>query len=129
MSKEEILEAIKVMSVLELSELVKALEDQFGVSAAAPVAMAVPSMGQVANGGAPAAAEEEQTEFSVVLEEIGANKINVIKAVRAVTALGLREAKALVESAPKAVKEGVGKDEGTEIQKKLQDAGATAALK
>ena len=129
MSKEEILEAIKVMSVLELSELVKALEDQFGVSAAAPVAMAVPSMGQAANGGAPAAAEEEQTEFSVVLEEIGANKINVIKAVREVTALGLREAKALVESAPKAVKEGVGKDEGTEIQKKLQDAGATAALK
>ena len=128
MSKEEILEAIKVMSVLELSELVKALEDQFGVSAAAPVAMAVPSMGQAANGGAPAA-EEEQTEFSVVLEEIGANKINVIKAVREVTALGLREAKALVESAPKAVKEGVGKDEGTEIQKKLQDAGATAALK
>ena len=129
MSKEEILEAIKVMSVLELSELVKSLEDQFGVSAAAPVAMAVPSMGQAANGGAPAPAEEEQTEFSVVLEEIGANKINVIKAVREVTALGLREAKALVESAPKAVKEGVGKDEGTEIQKKLQDAGATAALK
>ena len=129
MNKEEILEAIKVMSVLELSELVKALEDQFGVSAAAPVAMAMPAMGQGANGGAPAAAEEEQTEFSVVLEEIGANKINVIKAVREVTALGLREAKALVESAPKAVKEGVGKDEGTEIQKKLQEAGATAALK
>ncbi len=128
MSKEEILEAIKGMSVLELSELVKALEDQFGVSAAAPMAM-VAAAPAAANGGAPAAVEEEQSEFSVILEAVGPNKINVIKAVREVTSLGLREAKAVVESAPTAVKEGIAKDEAGDVQKKLQDAGATVALK
>jgi len=128
MGKEEVLEAIKQMSVLELSELVKELETQFGVSAAAPVAVAAaPAAPGAATDGA-AAAEEEQTEFTVVLQEIGDNKINVIKAVREVTSLGLREAKELVESAPKAVKEGVPKDEAAEVQKKLQDAGAKVAL-
>lgn len=130
MSKDEILEAIKGMSVLELSELVKDLEEQFGVSAAAPVAVAAASpVAQAANGGAPAAAAEEQSEFSVVLEDFGSSKINVIKAVREVTSLGLREAKELVESAPTAVREGISKDEASEIQKKLQEAGATVALK
>ncbi len=130
MSKDEILEAIKGMSVLELSELVKDLEEQFGVSAAAPVAVAAAApVAQAANGGAPAAADEEQSEFSVVLEDFGSSKINVIKAVREVTSLGLREAKELVESAPKPVKEGIGKDEASEVQKKLQEAGATVALK
>ena len=131
MSKDEILEAIKGMSVLELSELVKDLEEQFGVSAAAPVAVAAasPVAQAAANGGAPAAAEEEQSEFSVVLEDFGSSKINVIKAVREVTSLGLRETKELVESAPKPVKEGIGKDEASEVQKKLQEAGATVALK
>ena len=130
MSKDEILEAIKGMSVLELSELVKDLEEQFGVSAAAPVAVAAASpVAQAANGGAPAAADEEQSELSVVLEDFGSSKINVIKAVREVTSLGLREAKELVESAPKAVREGISKDEASEVQKKLQEAGATVALK
>ena len=130
MSKDEILEAIKGMSVLELSELVKDLEEQFGVSAAAPVAVAAASpVAQAANGGAPAAAAEEQSEFSVVLEDFGSSKINVIKAVREVTSLGLREAKELVESAPTAVREGISKDEASEVQKKLQEAGATVALK
>lgn len=130
MSKDEILEAIKGMSVLELSELVKDLEEQFGVSAAAPVAVAAASpVAQAANGGAPATADEEQSEFSVVLEDFGSSKINVIKAVREVTSLGLREAKELVESAPKAVREGISKDEASEVQKKLQEAGATVALK
>ncbi len=128
MSNEEILEAIKGMTVMELSELVKALEDQFGVSAAAPVAVAAP-VAATANGDAPAAVEEEQTEFSVVLTDIGSNKINVIKAVREVTTLGLREAKAVVEAAPKAIKEGVSKDEAEEVQKKLEAAGAKAELK
>jgi len=129
MSKDEILEAIKGMSVLELSELVKDLEEQFGVSAAAPVAVAAPVAQAAANGGAPAAAAEEQSEFSVVLEDFGSSKINVIKAVREVTSLGLREAKELVESAPTAVREGISKDEASEVQKKLQEAGATVALK
>ena len=129
MSKDEILEAIKGMSVLELSELVKDLEEQFGVSAAVPVAVAAPVAQAAANGGAPAAAAEEQSEFSVVLEDFGSSKINVIKAVREVTSLGLREAKELVESAPTAVREGISKDEASEIQKKLQEAGATVALK
>jgi len=128
MSKEEVLEAIKQMSVLELSELVKQLESVFGVSAAAPVAVAAAPVSPGATDGAAAPAEEEQTEFAVVLQEIGANKINVIKAVREVTSLGLREAKELVESAPKPIKEGIAKDEAAEIQKKLQDAGATVAL-
>ena len=128
MSNEEILEAIKGMTVLELSELVKALEDQFGVSAAAPVAVAAPAAAPAANGAA-AAAEEEQTEFSVVLQEIGPNKINVIKVVRAIAGLGLREAKAVVEAAPKAIMEGISKEEADDILKKLEDTGAKAELK
>jgi large subunit ribosomal protein L7/L12 len=128
MSNQEILEAIKEMTVMELSELVKALEDQFGVSAAAPVAVAAP-VAIAANGGAPAIEEEEQTEFSVILQEIGPNKINVIKAVREVTTLGLREAKSVVEAAPKAIKEGVSKEEAADVQKKLEAAGAKAELK
>ncbi len=128
MSNQEILEAIKEMTVMELSELVKALEDQFGVSAAAPMAVAAPAA-IAANGGAPAIEEEEQTEFSVILQEIGPNKINVIKAVREVTTLGLREAKSVVEAAPKAIKEGVSKDEAEDVQKKLEAAGAKAELK
>ena len=128
MSNQEILEAIKEMTVMELSDLVKALENQFGVSAAPPVAVAAPTAA-AANGGAPAIEEEEQTEFSVILNEIGPNKINVIKAVREVTTLGLREAKAVVEAAPKAIKEGVSKDEAEDVQKKLEAAGAKAELK
>jgi large subunit ribosomal protein L7/L12 len=131
MTKNEVLQAIKEMSVLELSELVKELEATFGVSAAAPVAVAVaPAAGGLAAPAAAAApATEEKTEFTIVLQEVGANKINVIKAVREITSLGLREAKELVESAPKPVKEGVAKDEAAEIQKKLQAAGATVAVK
>lgn len=124
-TKEEILESIKEMSVIELSDLVKELEDTFGVSAAAPVAMAA-APGDGAASAAPP--EEEQTEFNVQLKEIGANKINVIKAVRTVTTLGLKEAKELVESAPTLVKEGVGKDEAQELKTKLEEAGATAEV-
>ena len=126
MTKEEILTAIKSMSVLELAELVKDLEKEFGVSAA-PVAVAAPAGGS-APGGAPAAAEEK-SEFSVILKSVGENKINVIKAVREVTTLGLKEAKDLVEGAPKPIKEGVNKEEAAVIQKKLQDAGATVEVK
>jgi large subunit ribosomal protein L7/L12 len=126
-TKEEILAAIKSMTVLELAELVKALEQEFGVSAA-PVAVAVPSAG-AGQAGAPAAAAEEKSEFTVILKAIGENKINVIKAVREVTTLGLKEAKDLVESAPKPIKEGVNKEEAANIQKKLQDAGATIEIK
>ncbi len=126
MGKEEILDAIKGLSVMELSELVKALEEEFGVSAAAPVAVAAaPTAGGAAGA---AAAEEEQTEFTVQLQEIGPNKINVIKAVREVTTLGLREAKELVESAPAAVKEAVPKEEAQTAKQKLEEAGATVAL-
>jgi len=123
-TKEELIESIKGLTVLELAELVKALEEEFGVSAAAPVAVA-------AGPGAAAAAEpeEEQTEFTVNLTEIGANKINVIKVVRELTNLGLREAKELVESAPKAVKENVSKDDAAAAKKKLEDAGAKAEVK
>ncbi len=124
MSKEEILDAIKGLSVMELSDLVKALEEEFGVSAAAPVAVAAAP----AAGGTTGAAEEEQTEFTVQLQEIGPNKINVIKAVREVTTLGLREAKELVESAPAAVKEAVPKEEAQTAKQKLEEAGATVAL-
>jgi len=126
LSKEELMGAIKEMSVLELSELVKALEEEFGVSAAAPVAVAAAP----AAGGAPAAAggDEEQSEFTVVLQAAGENKINVIKAVREVTTLGLREAKELVESAPTNVKESISKDEAEEIKKKLEEAGAGVAV-
>lgn len=116
-----LIEEVKALTVLELSELVHALEDEFGVSAAA---MAAP-----AAAGAAVAAVEEKTEFDVVLAEIGAEKIKVIKAVREITGLGLAEAKALVESAPKAVKEAVGKDEAEEMKKKLEDVGAKVELK
>lgn len=124
-TKEDILEAIKGLSVLELSELVKDLEEAFGVSAA-PVAMA--TVQGVAATEEAAQEEEEQTEFTVQLQEIGPNKINVIKAVRQVTTLGLKEAKELVESAPTAVKEGIGKDEADDLKSKLEAAGATVAL-
>jgi len=119
MTTEDILGIIKKMTVLELAELVKTLEAEFGVSAAAPVAVAAPA----AQAEAPAA--EEKTEFTVVLKDIGANKINVIKAVRELTTLGLKESKDLVESAPKAVREGVTKDEATAMKQKLEAAGAT----
>ena len=123
MTNEEILEAISNMSVLELSELVKAIEDKFGVSAAAPVAVAAaPAAGA-------AAAAEEKTEFDVVLKEIGEKKIQVIKAVREITGLGLKDAKALVDGAPKEVKTGVAKAEAEEMKKKLEAAGATVEMK
>ncbi|RCK79010.1 MAG: LSU ribosomal protein L7/L12 (P1/P2) [Candidatus Ozemobacter sibiricus] len=123
MDKNQILEAIEKMTVLELSELVKAMEDKFGVTAAAPVAMAMPA------GGAPAAAAAEKTEFDVILENAGANKINVIKVVRELTGLGLKEAKDLVEGAPKPVKEGIAKADAEAMKKKLEEAGAKVALK
>ena len=123
MTKDEILTAIKQMSVLDLSELVKTLEKEFGVSAAAPVAVAPAAAGATAGAAAPAAAEE-QTEFTVVLKETGPNKIAVIKAVRELTPLGLKEAKDLVEGAPKPVKEGVSKDEAAAARQKLEAAGA-----
>jgi large subunit ribosomal protein L7/L12 len=126
--KTELIEAIKKMSVLELAEVVKALEQEFGVSAAAPVAVAaVPGAG--AGAAATAVEEEEQTEFNVILAQIGENKINVIKAVRELTSLGLKEAKELVEAAPKAVKEGIGKDDAEAAKKKLEEAGAKAEVK
>ncbi|OIO75297.1 MAG: 50S ribosomal protein L7/L12 [Zetaproteobacteria bacterium CG1_02_53_45] len=124
MTKEELISAIETMTVLELSELVTALEDKFGVSAAAPVAVAA---GPAAAG--EAAAEEEQTEFNVVLTSAGEKKIQVIKAVREATGLGLKEAKALVDGAPGNVKEGVSKDEATELKAKLEEAGAIVELK
>ncbi len=124
-TKEEILESIKGLSVLELSELVKALEEEFGVSAAAPVAMATV---QGVAGTAEAASAEEQTEFKVSIQEIGPNKINVIKAVREVTTLGLKEAKELVEAAPSTVKEGIGKSEAEEVKDKLEAAGAAVQV-
>ncbi|CAM2068035.1 50S ribosomal protein L7/L12 [Sulfidibacter corallicola] len=123
-TKEELIESIKSMTVLDLAELVKALEEEFGVSAAA-AAVAAPAAGAP---GAPAAAEEEKTEFDVVLESVGAKKIEVIKVVRAATGLGLKEAKALVDGAPGKVKEGAPKEEAEEIKKKLEDAGATVKL-
>ena len=120
----EILDKISSMTVLELSELIKAMEDKFGVSAAAAVAVAGP-----AAGAAPAAVAEEQTEFTVVLASFGDNKVNVIKAVREVTGLGLKEAKDLVDGAPKPVKEGVNKADAEAAKKKLEDAGAKAEIK
>ena len=133
MSKDDVVAAIKEMTVLELSELVKALEETLGVSAAAPAMVAAaPTAAAAAAGVAPAAAgpaeEEEQTEFSVILKDIGANKISVIKAVREVTTLGLKEAKELVESAPKPVKEGVNKAEVATLKEKLEAAGATVEI-
>ncbi len=126
MAKEDIMEAIKGLSVLDLAELVKSLEEEFGVSAAAPVAMA--TVQGVAGTAEAAAGEEEQSEFSVQLQEIGPNKINVIKAVREVTTLGLKEAKELVESAPTLVKEAVAKDEADQVKDKLEGAGAKVAV-
>ncbi len=123
LSKDEILNAIAEMSVMDLVDLIKAMEDKFGVSAAAPVAVAA---GPAAAAAAPA---EEQTEFNVMLTSFGANKVNVIKVVRELTGLGLKEAKDLVEAAPKAVKEGVSKDDAAAMKKKLEEAGATVEVK
>ncbi|KOY80130.1 50S ribosomal protein L7/L12 [Lysinibacillus macroides] len=119
MNKEQILEAIKAMTVLELNDLVKAIEEEFGVTAAAPVAV-------VAGG---AAAAEEKTEFDVVLAAAGAEKIKVIKVVREITGLGLKEAKEVVDNAPKALKEGISKDEAEEIKAKLEEVGASVEVK
>ena len=120
----EILDKISSMSVLELSELIKAMEDKFGVSAAAAVSVAAP-----AAGAAPAAAAEEQTEFNVILTSFGENKVNVIKAVREITGLGLKEAKDLVDGAPKPVKEGIPKADAEAAKKKLEDAGGKVEVK
>ena len=127
LSKDEILEAINELPVIELAGLVKDLEEEFGVSAAAAAPVAVAAVAAPADGGgAPAA--EEQDAFTINLKEIGDNKINVIKAVRAATSLGLKEAKDLVESAPVAVKEGVGKEEADSVKKELEEAGAVVEL-
>jgi large subunit ribosomal protein L7/L12 len=123
-TKEDVIEFIANMSVLDLSELVKELEEKFGVTAAAPMAFAAAPAG-----GDAGAAAEEQTEFDVILETFGDKKINVIKEVRAITGLGLKEAKALVEEAPKAVKEGIAKDEAEKIKEKLEGAGAQVSVK
>ncbi|NLM41063.1 MAG: 50S ribosomal protein L7/L12 [Firmicutes bacterium] len=123
MTKEQILEAIENMTVLELSELVKAMEEKFGVSAAAPVAVAA------AAPAAAAEAAEEKTEFDVILKSAGDKKINVIKVVRELTSLGLKEAKDLVDNAPNPVKEGVSKEQAEEIKAKLEEAGATVEIK
>lgn len=125
MSKDEMIDAIKQMTVMELADLVKALEEEFGVSAAAPVAIA--AAGPAAGGAEEAG--EEQTEFNVMLTSFGESKINVIKAVREVSGLGLKEAKELVEAAPKAIKEGVSKEEAAIVKEKLEAAGATVEIK
>jgi large subunit ribosomal protein L7/L12 len=125
-SNDELIQSLEQMTVLELNALVKTLEERWGVSAAAPVAMAGAAP---AGGGAVAEAEEEKTEFDVVLTEAGANKIQVIKAVRELTSLGLKEAKDLVEAAPKAVKEAVSKDEANAAKAKLEEAGAKVEIK
>lgn len=122
--KEDVVEFISNMSVLELSELVKEFEEKFGVSAAAPVAVAAAPAA-----GAAQAEAEERTEFDVILSEVGDKKIQVIKAMRAITGLGLKEAKAVVDEAPKPVKEGVSKDEAADIKKQLEEAGATVEIK
>lgn len=122
MTKEQIIEAVKEMSVLELNELVKAIEEEFGVTAAAPVAVA----GAAAGGGEAAA---EKTEFNVILKEAGASKIKVVKAVREITGLGLKDAKGLVDEAPKPIKEGVAKEEAEEVKGKLEEAGAEVEVK
>jgi large subunit ribosomal protein L7/L12 len=127
LTKDELISAIKEMNVVDLADLVKSLEDEFGVTAAAPVAVAVAPAG--GDGAAAAPAEEEKTEFEVRIVEIGPNKINVIKAVREVTSLGLREAKELVESAPAAVKEASPKDEADSVKAKLEEAGAVVEIK
>ena len=126
LSTQEVLDGIAEWNLIELSEFIKAFEEKFGVTAAAPVMMAAGGGG----GAAPAAAEEEEkTEFDVILVAAGEKKINVIKEVRAITGLGLKEAKDLVEGAPKPVKEGIGKDEVAKIKKMLEDAGATVEVK
>jgi len=125
MERAQILEAVSKLTVLELSQLIKDMEEKFGVSAAAAVAVAAPAAG----GGAGAAKAEEQTEFTVVLTATGDNKVNVIKAVREVTSLGLKEAKDLVDGAPKPVKEGISKADADAIAKKLTDAGAKVEIK
>ena len=124
-TKQDVIDFIANMTVLELSELIKELEDKFGVSAAAPVAVA----GAPAAGGEGAAAEEEKTEFDVVLSAVGDKKIQVIKEVRAITGLGLKEAKAMVEEAPKPVKEGVNKEEADKIKEQLEGVGASVEIK
>ena len=124
LTNEEILDAIASKTVLEISELIKMMEEKFGVTATAAVAVAGP-----AAGGAAAPAAEEKTEFDVILQEVGSNKIGVIKVVREVTGLGLKEAKDLVEGAPKAVKEGVAKEEAEELKKKIEASGAKVELK
>lgn len=124
LSNQEIISAIKEKPVMEIVELVKAMEDEFGVSAAMAAVAAAP-----AAGGAAAEAEEEKTEFDVVMSSFGANKVSVIKAVRAITSLGLKEAKDLVESAPASIKEGVTKDEAEDFKKQLEEAGATVEIK
>ncbi|MGD9521242.1 MAG: 50S ribosomal protein L7/L12 [Tepidiphilus sp.] len=126
LTKEEILDAIASMSVLELSELIKAMEEKFGVSAAAAVAVAA---APAAGGAAAAPAAEEKTEFDVILQEAGAKKVEVIKIVRAATGLGLKEAKDLVDGAPKPVKEGISKDEAEKLKKELEAAGAKVEIK
>ena len=126
-NQQQVVEYIKGISVLELSQLVKALESELGVSAAAAMPMAMPAGGGAAAGAA--APAEEQTEFTATLTEVGANKINVIKVVREVTSLGLKEAKDLVEGAPKPIKEGVTKDEAAAIKKKFEDVGAKVEIK
>jgi large subunit ribosomal protein L7/L12 len=123
----KVIETVKGMTVMELSTLVKALEEEFGVTAAAPVMAMAPGAG--AAGAAPAKVEEEKTDFNVILASAGTNKIQVIKVVRALTGLGLKEAKDLVEAAPSAVKEGVPKDEAEKIKKELEDSGAKVELK
>ena len=127
LNQQQVVDYIKGISVLELSQLVKALESELGVSAAAAMPMAMPAGGGAAAGGAPAA--EEKTEFNAILTEVGTNKINVIKVVREVTSLGLKEAKDLVEGAPKPIKEGIPKDEAAAIQKKFADVGAKVEIK
>jgi large subunit ribosomal protein L7/L12 len=127
MERAQILEAISQMTVLELSQLIKDMEEKFGVSAAAAVAVAAPAAGGAAAGGG--AAAEEKTEFTVMLTAVGENKVNVIKAVREVTSLGLKEAKDLVDGAPKPVKEGISKADAEAVAKKLTDAGAKAEIK
>ena len=124
-AKQDILDAIGSMTVLELSQLIKDMEDKFGVSAAAAVAVAAPAAGA----GAGAAAAEEKTEFTVILAAAGENKVNTIKAVREVTSLGLKEAKDLVDGAPKAIKEGVNKADAEAIKKKMEEAGAKVEMK
>ena len=128
-TQDQLLEAIDGMTVLELSDFIKKFEERYGVTAAAPAAMAAPAAGGAAAGGAPAAAAEEQTEFTATLTEIGPNKIPVIKVVRELTGLGLKEAKDLVDAAPKPVKEGITKDEADKIKAALEEQGAKVEIK